>query len=151
MKSKGFSLMETVVFIVLAALIIPLFYLTTQPVIKDMMTPTAYIKARFAAERKMEELMAYRFNDTPTMDVGSHGPSNLTTDSAFPAAEYAGYQWKWVVNYLDCNDPVNHCVGYLGTSLVTTSNPTNYKQIDLTVTAPQGLTYTVTSAITARY
>ncbi len=77
MRCKGFSLMETVIFIVLAALVIPIFYLTTQPVIKDMMTPTSYIKARFVAERKMEELMAYRFTDT-THECGKRGTSNVT-------------------------------------------------------------------------
>lgn len=150
MKSKGFSLLETVLFIVLAAIVIPIFYLTTQPVIKDMMTPTTYIKARFVAERKMEELMAYRFTDTPTMDAGSHALSNVTADTAFPTTEYAGYQWQYVISYLDCNDPVNHCVGYAGTSLITTITPTNYKQIDLTVTGP-GATYRVSSSVTARY
>ncbi len=150
MKSKGFSLLETVLFIVLAAIVIPIFYLTTQPVIKDMMTPTSYIKARFAAERKMEQLMAYRFTDSPTMDVGSYGPSTVTADTAFPATEYAGYQWQWAITYLDCNNAGNGCAGYTGTSLITTSNPTNYKQIDLTVTGP-GATYRVSSSVTARY
>jgi hypothetical protein len=152
LKSRGFSLIETVIFIVLAALVVPIFYLTTQPVIKDMMTPTSYIKARFIAERKMEALMAYSYNDLIT---GSFGPGYLTvgplSDTAFPAGEYAGYQWQWAINYLDCNDPVNHCVGYVGTSLITTLNATSYKQIDLTVTGPQGVTYRVTSAVTARY
>ncbi len=151
MSSKGFSLIETIIFIILAALVIPIFYLTTQPVIKDMMTPTAYIKARFAAERKMEELMAYRFTDSPTMDVGLHAPAAVTGDTAFPANEYAGYQWQWAINFLDCNDPVNHCVGYTGTSLTITSNVTNYKQIDITVTGPQGVSYRASSAVTARY
>ena len=73
MNSKGFSLLETVIFIVLAALVIPIFYLTTAPVIKDMMTPTSYIKARFVAEKKMEEFMAYSFGDT-RMAVTSVGP-----------------------------------------------------------------------------
>ncbi len=75
--------METVVFIVLAAIVIPIFYLTTQPVIKEMMTPTTYIKARFVAERKMEELMAYRFTDA-TLTVGNYRYlSAVTTDTAF--------------------------------------------------------------------
>ncbi len=153
MGSKGFSLMETVIFIVLAALVIPMFYLTTQPVIKDMMTPTSYIKARFAAERKMEELMAYRFTDTPTMDVGSYGPSAVATDTVFPAGEYAGYQWQWAITYLGCGAGGGNCAGYSDPSPVlgTTSTPTNYKQIDLTVTGPQGVAYRTSGAVTARY
>ena len=156
MKSKGFSLLETVIFIVLAALVIPIFYLTTQPVIKDMMTPTAYIKARFVAERKMEELMAYRFTDTPTLDVGSYGPSAVTADTYFPAADYAGYQWRWAINWLGCGASGGSCAGYSDSPavLTTTSNPgtnTYYKQIDLTVTGPQGVTYRTTNAVTARY
>jgi hypothetical protein len=153
MRSRGFTLLETIIFIILAALVIPIFYLTTQPVIKDMMIPTTYIKARFVAQKKMEELIAYTYTDS-ALRVGNFGPSAVTADTAFPAAEYAGYQWQWAINYLDCNNP-SHCVGYVGSSLITVANPpsytTNYKQIDLTVTGPQGATYRVTSAVTARY
>ena len=148
---KGFTLMETVIFIILAAIVIPIFYLTTQPVIKDMMAPAVYVRARFAAERKMEELMAYRFTDTPTMNVGSVGPSAVTADANFPAGEYAGYQWQWAINYLDCNSGGSGCAGYTGASLVTVLYATNYKQIDLTVTGPGGTAYRITSAVTSRY
>jgi hypothetical protein len=156
LKSKGFSLMETVIFIVLAAIVIPIFYLTTQPVIKDMMTPTSYIKARFVAEKKMEQLMAYQFTDT-ALNVGNHGPSTVTLDdTAFPAADYGGYQWQWAINWLGCGAGGGTCTDYTFANpvLSTTSNPgayTFYKQIDLTVRLPGGQTYQVTSAVTARY
>jgi hypothetical protein len=153
LKSKGFSLIETVVFIVLAAVVIPIFYLTTQPVIKDMMTPTTYIKARFVAEKKMEELMAYRFTD-PTLNVGPPvGPSAVSTDTAFPAAGYAGYQWQWAITYLGCGGTGGSCVDYTDNSAVLspTSNITSYKQIDVTVTAPGGVNYRASSMVTARY
>ncbi len=75
----------------------------------------------------MEELMAYRFTDTPTMDRRSVRPFDCCTDSDtfFPAADYAGYQYSWAITYLDCNGPGSHCggeVGYTGISLTTTSN-----------------------------
>ena len=154
MSSRGFSLLETVVFIVLAALVIPIFYLTTQPVIKDMMTPTSYIKARFVAEKKMEEFMAYRFTDS-ALTVGNFGPSAVTADTAFPATDYAGYQWQWAINYLDCGAGAGSCAGYTGNTLITVPNPpaytTNYKQVQVTVQGPQGITYRAVSAVTARY
>ena len=156
MSSKGFSLLETVVFIILAVLVIPIFYLTTQPVIKDMMAPTSYIKARFVAEKKMEQLMAYSFADS-TLTVGDFGPSAVTADTAFPATDYAGYQWQYAIHYLDCGAGVGICAGYTGSTLITVPNPpayaTNYKQIDVTVWGPQGITYSyrATSAVTARY
>ena len=148
--SRGFSLIETVIFIVLAAIVIPIFYLTTQPVIKDMMTPTSYVKARFVAERKMEQLMAYSFVDT-TLAVGNVAASPVTNDAAFPTTEYRNYQWQWAINYLDCDNAGNGCAGYVGSSLTTVTYATNYKQIDLTVTGPQGVTYRATGAVTARY
>jgi hypothetical protein len=152
LNSKGFSLLETVIFIVLAAIVIPIFYLTTQPVIKEMMTPTAYIKARFVAERKMEELMAYTYSDS-AMNVGSFGPSAVTTYAGFPAADYAGYQWQWAVTYLGCGVSGGSCIGYTDPSpvLSTTSNPTPYKQVDVTVTGPSGVSYRTSSAAAARY
>ena len=158
MRDRGFTLLETVIFIIIAAIVIPLFYLTTQPVIKDMMTPTTYIKARFIAQKKMEELVAYTYTD-PGLTVGGPGAfANVTDDVAFQPTytqEYRGYQWRWAINYLDCGDPANHCVGYAGNALITVSNPptytTNYKQIDVTVAGPQGQTYRATSVVTARY
>ena len=158
MNSKGFSLLETVVFIVLAALVIPIFYLTTQPVIKEMMTPTSYIKARFVAERKMEELVAYSFYDT-ALTVGDFGPSAVTADTTFPLTdtEYASYQWQWTIRYLDCGAGAGNCAGYTGNVLITMPNPptyaTKYKQIDVSVWGAEGVAYSyrVTSVVTARY
>ena len=156
MKSKGFSLLETVIFIILAAIVIPIFYLTTQPVIKEMMTPTSWIKARFAAEKKMEELMVYHFTDA-TMTVGTYGPSAVTADTAFPGADYAGYQWQWVITYLGCGPGGGSCRGYTNASPGTldiwpAAPPTySYKQIDVTVTGPGGVNFRVSSAVTAKY
>ena len=156
MNSRGFSLLETVMFIILAAVVIPIFFFTTQSVLKDMMTPTSYIKARFVAEKKMEQLMAYRFADS-TIDAGNFGPSAVTTDTAFPAADYAGYQWQWAISYLDCAAGIGSCAGETGNTLLIVPNPptyaTNYKQIDVWVWGPQGIAYSyrATSAVTARY
>ena len=144
MSSKGFSLLETVVFIILAVLVIPIFYLTTQPVIKDMMIPTSYIKARFVAERKMEELMAYTFGD-PRLGVAS---------SAYTVpcyTDYTGYDCQLAITYLNCGGP-SGCVSYTGNALTPTTDATaKYKQIDVTVRTPEGNTYRAVSAVTARY
>jgi hypothetical protein len=136
LNSKGFSLLETVIFIILAALAIPIFYLTTAPMIKDMMTPTSYIKARFVAERKMEEFMAYTFED-PRLGVAS---------PAYTVPCYTDY-----TDY-DCKMAINYYTLTLGTSAVlyTTSTPTAYKQIDVTVRGPQDITYRAVSGVTAR-
>jgi hypothetical protein len=155
LSNKGFTLLETVIFIVLAALVIPVFYLTTTSVIKDMMTPTSWIKARFVAERKMEELLAYSFGDS-TLDVRSLAytvPSCYTDNT-----DYKDYACKLDINYLDCNNSVNHCVGYVQSPpvLITVPNSppptyaTNYKQISVTVTGPQGITYQAVSAVSKR-
>ena len=95
-------------------MVIPIFYLTTTPVIKDMMVPTSYIKARFVAERKMEELMAYTFGD-PGLDVKS--PAYTTPCYT----DYGGYDCKLAINHLDCNN-VSHCAGYVGNALITVPN-----------------------------
>ena len=143
MSRRGFSLLETIVFIVVAALVIPIFYLLTQPVIKDMMTPTSWIKARFLAERKMEELMAYTYGH-PALSVASAGPVAYT--------DYPDYNVQWAVSYLGCGVGGGSCVGYTDPSpvLTTTVNDWGYKQIDVTVTGPQGLSYRASSAVTSR-
>jgi hypothetical protein len=146
MSGKGFSLLETLMFIILAALVIPIFYLTTTPVIKDMMVPTSYIKARFVAERKMEELMAYTFGD-PVLGVKS------LAYTAPCYTDYSGYDCQLAIAYLGCGASGGSCSGYTDPSplLTTTVNPTNYKQVDLTVRMPGGNTYRASSAVTARY
>jgi len=159
LSNKGFTLLETVIFIVLAAVVIPVFYLTTTSVIKDMMTPTSWIKARFVAERKMEELMAYSFGDYTLNTRSLAYTVPCTTDPA-----YDGYDCKLDIYYLDCNpnfpNSPNHspsnCVNYVGSALTTVPNSplpaytTNYKQISVTVRGPQGIAYQAVSAVSSR-
>ena len=147
MSEKGFSLLETLMFIILAALVIPIFYLTTTPVIKDMMVPTSYIKARFVAERKMEELMAYTFGD-PALGVKSLA---YTTPCY---TDYSGYDCQLAITYLGCGAGGGSCAGYVAVPPVlshTTDINAKYKEIDLTVRTPEGNTYRASSAVTARY
>jgi hypothetical protein len=139
--------METLVFIVLAALVIPIFYLTTQPVIKDMMVPTSYIKARFVAERKMEELMAYSFTD-PVLGVKSLA---YTTPCY---ADYTGYDCQLAITPLGCGAGGGSCAGYVANPPVlspTTDTNAKYREIDVTVRMPGGQTYRAATAVTARY
>ena len=150
MKSKGFSILETVIFIVLAALVIPIFYLTTQPVMKEMMTPTSWIKARFAAERKMEELMTYQFTDA-ALTVNAVPNTTVYTD-------YPGYNVQWRITYFGCGagacnyTDVSSGTPTLGIWPAAPLTPTySYKQIDVTVTGPGGVNFQVSSAVTAKY
>jgi hypothetical protein len=157
LKSKGFSLLETIVFVVLAALVIPIFFLTTQPVMKDMLTPTAWIKARFVAERKMEELMAYTFNDPRLVPIE---PAYTTPCYTDPGS--SGYDCQIAINYIDCDNgspitPTMRCFGYVGTALTIMPIPpmytgtTKYKRVGVTVRDQRGLTYTAVSAVSERY
>jgi hypothetical protein len=145
LRRKGFSLIETIIFIVLAAMVIPIFYVTTQPMIKQMMTPTSYIKARFLAERKMEELMSCTYSDS-ALNVTPSPASMVYTD-------YPGYTVQWAITYMGCGAGGASCVNYVTSpgTLGTTSTSTNYKEIDVTISAPQNVSYRTSSAVTSRY
>jgi hypothetical protein len=107
------------------------------------------------AERKMEELMAYSFNDGRLAPAEPAYTSPCYTD-------YRGYACQIAINYLDCDNgspitPTMRCFGYTGTALTIMPIPpmhtgtTKYKRIGVTVRDEQGLTYTAVSAVSERY
>ena len=53
---KGFTLIELIIFIVVGAIILPASFVAFTAAIKHFSTPDYYVKARFYAEQKMEEV-----------------------------------------------------------------------------------------------
>jgi type II secretory pathway pseudopilin PulG len=143
---RGFTLMELIIFIVLAALVIPAFFISASPVVRDAVIPTAMIKARFLGESKMEEIMAYTIDALPAQQAGW---VNVDTTN-FP-----GYTWKWTYQDVTCNNsspanPANPCFGYTGTSIVDAAGTTNYRKISVFVALPFGGQYEAHSMVTRR-
>ncbi len=56
MNNKGFTLIELIIFIIVGAIILPASFVAFTSAMKYFSTPDYYVKARFYAEQKMEEL-----------------------------------------------------------------------------------------------
>jgi hypothetical protein len=62
LNSKGFTLIELIIFIIIGAIILPASFVAFTAAIKHFSTPDYYVKARFFAEQKMEELTSNTYN-----------------------------------------------------------------------------------------
>lgn len=139
---RGFTLIEMVIFIVLAALIIPAFFVATSPVVKEALTPTSMVKARFLGEAKMEEIMAYTIDSLPAQQ---------TAFTAVDPTNFPGFQWKWTYNYVTCGIDTNpNCSTYTSNSIVNASVVTNYRRIWVVVRDPANQEYQAYSMVTRR-
>ncbi len=131
MKREGFTMIELIMFIVVAGIFVPLAFLGFSGVIRSGTTPEMITKARFIAEQKMEDITRNPFSSLPAAQA-AYGtvPGNT------------GYQWKWTINQLAPAD-------------ISTVNPpitdyTKYKKIVVYVKEPNNYEYTVSTIVTQR-
>ncbi len=122
--SRGFTLIELIVFIVVGAIILPASLVAFTSAIQHFSTPDYYVKARFYTEQKMEELTSYAYSN-PVLNPGSGSDTPET-----------GYSRTWNVTLVDSNLNASVDVGY--------------KQIAISVTMPDGSIYDVLTVITRR-
>jgi len=136
MGDRGFTLIELIIFIVVAGLFVPLAYMAFTSAIKDSTNPESVITARFLAEKKMEEITNYDFDGIVT----KYPP--LTRTSYENISDYTGYQWKWTIGYITYsgNPPV----------ISDSGSATNYLKIIVYVRNPQGYEYVVHTIVTKR-
>ncbi len=136
MRDRGFTLIELIIFIVVAGLFVPLAYIAFSTAMKDSTNPESIITARFLAEKKMEEITKYDFNDIVT----NYPPPTITSYTDIPG--YTGYQWKWTIGYITYsgNPPV----------ISDSGSATNYLKVIVYVRNPQGYEYVVHTIVTKR-
>jgi hypothetical protein len=58
----GFTLIELIIFIVVGAIVLPVFFIAFSTAMKHFSRPDYYVKARFLAEQKMEELTSNTYD-----------------------------------------------------------------------------------------
>jgi prepilin-type N-terminal cleavage/methylation domain-containing protein len=149
-NKKGFTLIELIIFIVVGAIILPASFVAFTAAIKHFSTPDYYVKARFFAEQKMEELTSNTYNCTCISRVNSPlGLCQIGSDrydcSVGNNSDIPEINWgrAWSICYVPAND-INssaQCTTY-----------TTHKRIEITITPPSGVTdnYTVSTLITRR-
>lgn len=128
---RGFTIIEMVIFIVMAGIFVPLAYIAFSSAVREGATPESITKARFIAEQKMENL---------TKDIFDNVVIASTSYAAVPG--YTGYEWKWTVGYIT----------YTGDPPVISDSGsvTNYKKIIVYVKEPKGYEYAVYTIVTKR-
>jgi Tfp pilus assembly protein PilE len=153
---KGFTLIEVIIFILLAAIIIPAVFISTSPFVKEALTPTNIVKARFLAEMKMEDAMAYTIMDSYTYTLGQASYTDVVnqSDTSDPdRTQFAGFQYKLEYSDIACQGP-SSCTGYQVNPPVLVDTPgvnTGYKKITVSIRLPDGLQeYKVYGVITQR-
>jgi Tfp pilus assembly protein PilE len=150
LSKKGFTLIELIIFIIVGAIILPASFVAFTAAMKHFSTPDYYVKARFFAEQKMEELTSYTYNcaciskilnPSGLCQIGSDRyDCSVGIDSDTPETNWGR---TWSICYVPVND-INssaQCAVY-----------SNYKRFEMTVTPPSGATdnYVVSTLITRR-
>jgi prepilin-type N-terminal cleavage/methylation domain-containing protein len=122
LSKKGFTLIELIIFVVIGAIILPASFVAFTAAIKHFSTPDYYVKARFFAEQKMEELTSYSYIAIPS------------SSSDVPDTNY---QRNWKVSFIN-------------SSLSPSGSDMGYKKIDISITMPDSSIYDVSTIVTKR-
>ncbi len=139
--SKGLTLIEMIVFIVVAGIFVPLAYIAFSNAVKGAATPEAYTKARLAAEQKMEELTSLPFANIAAMIPS--GQTFVTNSGTI-----SGYTTTWTIRYVDYT-PKTVMPPPTTLTIVNAGEATKYISIKVEVTV-QGAPYAVYTIVTNR-
>ncbi len=135
----GFTLIEVIIFLVLAGIILPLIFIPFMAGLKSYSTPEVVSTATFLGEELMEEIKGKGFDENPASptDPGSLGPEAGETRSTYNDVDdydglvetpsgFSGYSRSVTVFYV--------ASGALDTNAGAI---TNFKRIQVTVTNSQ--------------
>ena len=122
MNRKGFTLIEIIVLIVVAGLILAAMVVPFATGIQQSTKPEMVATAMYLAHQQMEALMEFNYCQS-SLVAGTYN-SNIN-----------GYTLQWTISYVT-------------SAFATSATDVGYKEIVVTVTDPQGTTYTVSSVVT---
>lgn len=124
-NQKGITLIEMIVFIVVAAVAIPVIVSPVLTLLKDSTKPERAVTANFLAQQKLEDLTT---DDYPTITA-----STPVTNAYSAVTDFTGYQWYSETEYVDSNlDSSGSDVGYIKIT-VKVKDPDNTELIYYTM------------------
>ena len=126
--NRGFTIIEVIVFLVVAGVIASAIFIPFLTGLKGGMTPEKVISASYLAQAKMEELAKYTYSNS-NLD-----PLPLTAYVQVDATYFPDYDWQWEIKYID--EGLNDSACDVG-----------YKQILVRVRDPDGGPFELTSII----
>jgi type II secretory pathway pseudopilin PulG len=96
-RDRGFTLIELIVFIIVAGIFIPMAYIAFMAATRGSLSPEAVVSARFLAERKLEDI---------TKDTYLNLQAEQASYIAVPG--YTGYQWRWTIQNIAYQGRTTH-------------------------------------------
>ncbi|HUU41433.1 MAG TPA: prepilin-type N-terminal cleavage/methylation domain-containing protein, partial [Desulfatiglandales bacterium] len=126
---KGFTLVEVIIFIVVAGIVASTIFIPLMTGLKGGMGPDHAITASYLAQAKMEEFTKYKYSNS-NLDAVS-----LTAYAQVHATYFPGYDWQWEIKYI-------------GEGLTDYCCDVGYKQIRVKVRDPDGQEIEVISVVT---
>ena len=126
MGSRGFTLIEIIILIVMAGILLPVIIVPFVTGVKSSGKPEMATKAMYLAHQKMEEFTKFQYTD----------PIGLTSYADITG--FTGYQWQWEIVFVD-RDNFNTTVPSPGVG---------YKRILVRVKDPQNDTYEIYAVVT---
>jgi len=152
--NKGFTLIELIIFIVLGAIILPASFIAFSAAIKQFARPDEYVKARFIAEAKIEQITANPFDNLPPESIPYRAvrgdATNLDSSSQcirFCGPEYANYLWQWEIRYVD---PASNPLTDLPYGTPCSGASCYYRRVSVYVRTPDGSECSVSTIVTGR-
>ncbi len=118
----GVTLIELIVFIIVAGIFVPLAYIAFSAATKSGTNPELMMRARFAAEQKMEAVTSHTFEDLASSASFMNGGL-----SALGVNSINGLAVNWNVCYV-AHNALNSCI--------TVGMPTKYMRIRVWLTNP---------------
>src|SRR4030042_4854124 len=124
--SKGFTLIEIIVVIVMAGILLPAIIVPFAAGIKGSGKPEMATTAMYLAHQKMEEFMKFNY---------SHATLNPTVLTPYANSDISNYQWQWEIANVDSN-------------LKASGADVGYRMILVRVRDPDNDTYEIYSVVT---
>ena len=124
-NQKGITLIEMIVFIIVAAVALPVIISPVMTLIKDSTKPEKAVTANFLGQQKLETITK---DDYPTITA-----STPATNDYSAVTDFSGYQWYWKTEWVDSNlDSSGSDVGYIKIT-VKVKDPYNTEYIYYTL------------------
>jgi len=94
MSHRGFTLIEIIIVIVVAAILLPTIIVPFVAGVQKGRKPETVNTAMYLAQQKMEEFTKFHY---------SNAALNTTALTPYVGADISGYQWQWEITYVDGN------------------------------------------------
>ncbi len=125
-NSKGFTLIEIIILIVMAGILLPAIVVPFATGVRKSGKPEMATTAMYLGHQKMEELVKFNYS------IAALNPVVLTP---YVNSDISTFQWQWEIVYVD--DHFN-----------TSASDVGYKRILVRVKDPEGDGYEIYSVVT---